>query len=146
MTDPVYLDDRLSRAVDALFFATGENMRALRDTTTRQAALDNISALWATFDDADLAVLHRFVRYWNDDRAGFICNLISQQPEPARAAAFEALNTDDRNRVIAYSLFTAYPPAHWRAADHEAAGDPAAARAVRENIAAGHVQPKPWDR
>jgi hypothetical protein len=111
MSDPVYLDARLSAAVDALWLATLENAPGLFGATTRTAALANISALWAAFDDADRAAVHRFVRHWNDERAEFVFELVRTQPNIS--AAIDALTQDDRNRVIAHVLFDGHPPAVW---------------------------------
>ena len=144
MTEAVYLDDRLSRAVDVLWLATLKNARALINSKTRDAALDNISALWAAFDSADLATLHRFVQHWDDPRAEHVYKAVVAQG--SRPEAIATLNRDDHNRLLAYVLHSGHPPATWRAADWEADSNPGSAQAVRDNIAAGHVSPKPWDR
>jgi hypothetical protein len=120
--DPIYLDNRLSRATDALWLATLENLPSLLDETARDAARSNISALWAAFDDPDRAVLQRFVRHWNDDRAEHVFNIVRVQPNVE--AAIGALTLDDRNRVIAHALWVGHPPSRWSSAEMSGRVDP----------------------
>jgi hypothetical protein len=112
MTDQAYLDDRLNRVIEPLFLATLENLPAMLDDATRVAAKSDISALWATFNDTDRAEIRRFVDYWSHDaRTNHVFATVCGQMDVA--AAMKVLTSDDRNRVIAHTLWIGHPPAAW---------------------------------